>query len=140
MKKGVLCMILMLTNGVAHGVSVPMSVLQAISEKEGGTDGKAKKEKNGLYSYGQYQISKAFLKDVNKYYAEKTTITDVRDNSAIGLRTCKKGLEMIILKRKCSLRTALAIYNGGFKNRNTKTCKAYASKVLKRAEEIEKEK
>jgi hypothetical protein len=138
MKKSIVCLMLFASNGILQGANIPMSVLQAISEQEGGTVGKAKKEKNGRYSYGVYQISKDFLTDVNKYYKEKTTIQDVRDNSAIARRTCKKGIEMIILKRKCSLRVALATYNGGWEKRNRTVCKAYASRVIKRAEAIEK--
>jgi len=140
MKTMLICGMLLASNGVIHGAVIPPAVLQAISESEGGTNGKSVKEKNGRFSHGVYQISTKFLKDVNKHYRGKMTVKQIRDDAECGKAVCKKGLEMIIVKRKCSLRTALAIYNGGYEKRNTLTCKNYASRVIQRAEEIERTK
>lgn len=121
---------------IVNAVEIPNRVIAAIAQVEGGKTGEATKERNGRYSYGKYQISAAFLSDVNKYYDMQIAITakDMRDHDSIGKYVCQIGLVMIMEKRKCDLKTALAVYNGGWKNRNKKQCKDYANKVMKLAE------
>lgn len=116
---------------ICNGVEIPNRVIEAIAQVEGGKTGSATKERNGRYSYGKYQISAAFLSDVNKYYDMQIAITakDVRDHDSIGKHVCQIGLVMIMEKRKCDLYTAVAVYNGGWKNRNSKQCKAYVKNV-----------
>lgn len=114
---------------ICCGIEIPNRVIEAIAQVEGGTTGQAKKEKNGRYSYGKYQISAAFLSDFNKWADESFTTKQVRDNDNIGKIVCSLGLVMIMEKRKCTLETAIAIYNGGWRNRNSKQCKAYVKKV-----------
>jgi len=119
---------------VCNGIEIPHRVLDAIAQVEGGQVGMAKKEGNGRYSYGRYQIGKAFLTDVNRYYDAKFTVADVRDSAAKGRLACSMGLVMIMQKRKCTLETAIAVYNGGWRNRNSKQCKSYVKKVMAIAE------
>jgi hypothetical protein len=124
---------------ICNGIEIPHKVVQAIGQVEGGTVGKAVKEKNGRYSYGRYQISAAFLTDVNKYYdfEYKYSTKDMRDKPMIAENVVALGLAMIMSKRKCDLVTALAVYNGGWKKRNTKQCSDYAERVMAIAKEKE---
>jgi len=121
---------------IVNGIEIPNRVLDAIAQVEGGVTGQTKKEGNGRYSYGRYQIGKAFLTDVNKYYKMEIAIKheDVRDHDSIGKYVCQIGLAMIMEKRKCTLEVALAVYNGGWRNRNSKQCKSYVKKVMAIAE------
>ena len=115
---------------IVNGIEIPNKVVQAIGQVEGGTTGQAKKEDNGRYSYGKYQISAAFLSDVNKYFGKKYSTFRVQYEDGIAERVCLLGLLMIMEKRKCDLKTAIATYNGGWKNRKTKQCKDYADRVM----------
>lgn len=119
---------------IVNGIEIPDKVVDAIAQVEGGVTGQANKEKNGRYSYGKYQISAAFLNDVNEYYGLTWEVDAVRNWDSSGAYICQLGLAMIMQKRKCDLRTALAVYNGGWDKRNTKACKTYATKVLRIAE------
>lgn len=120
---------------VVNGIEIPNNVIHAVRHAEGGRSGTATKEPNGRYSYGAYQISKSFLTDVNKWHGSSFTISQVRDRNEVGALVCGMGLAMIMEKRKCDIKTALAVYNGGWKNRNKKQCKAYADKVMRLAKE-----
>jgi hypothetical protein len=115
---------------IVNGIEIPNRVLDAIAQVEGGVTGQAKKEGNGRYSYGKYQISAAFLTDVNKWAGTVYNIKVVRDHDNKGRCVCAIGLAMIMEKRKCTLEVALAVYNGGWKNRNKKQCKDYAKRVM----------
>ena len=115
---------------IVNGIEIPNRVVQAIGQVEGGTTGQAKKEGNGRYSYGKYQISAAFLTDVCKYHKLTFKTSAVRDFDHVGELICRIGLVMIMEKRKCDLKTAIATYNGGWKNRKTKQCKDYADRVM----------
>lgn len=115
---------------IVNGIEIPNRVVQAIAQVEGGVAGQAKKEGNGRYSYGKYQISAAFLTDVNRYYGKKYNTWRVQFEDVIGERVCQLGLVMIMEKRKCDLTTSIAVYNGGWKNRNKKQCKDYAKLVM----------
>ena len=55
-------------------------------------------------------------------------------SAAKGRLACSMGLVMIMEKRKCTLETAIAVYNGGWRNRNSKQCKSYVRKVMAIAE------
>jgi hypothetical protein len=115
---------------LCNGIEIPNKIINAIATIEGGKTGSATKEKNGRYSYGKYQISAAFLTDVNKHYGTTFNIKVVRDHDNIGEYVCQIGLAMIMQKRKCNLETAIASYNGGWSNRNKKACKDYAARVM----------
>jgi len=115
---------------VVNGIEIPHKVVQAVAQVERGTTGQAKKEGNGRYSYGKYQISAAFLTDVNKWAGTKYNTWRVQFEDVIGERVCQLGLVMIMEKRGCTLEVALAAYNGGWKNRNSKQCKDYAKRVM----------
>ena len=101
---------------VVNGIEIPHTVLNAIAQVEGGQVGMTKKEPNGRYSYGRYQISKAFLSDLNEHYKSKFTVADVRDSQASGRLACCMGLTMIMEERKCTLEVAIAVYNGDRKS------------------------
>jgi len=115
---------------IVNGIEIPNNVVWAIGQVEGGTTGKATKEPNGSYSYGRYQIRTVFLADVNKYYGWNCEIKDVRDYDNFGAEICRYGLAMIMERRKCKLRTAVATYNGGWGNRNAEQCRDYAKRVM----------
>jgi len=129
MKKG-LILAISFTVISLNGAEIPNKVVQSIATVEDSKAGASVKEKNGQLSHGKHNICKAFLTDVNKWAGTTYTITDVRDVEGIGERVCGLGLAMIMAKRKCPLLVALATYNGGWKKRNTKTCKYYAQRVM----------
>lgn len=115
---------------IVNGIVIPHKVVQAIATVEGSKSGASVKERNGQLSHGKYNICKAFLADVNAWAGTTYTVKDVRDVEGIGERVCGLGLAMIMSKRKCTLMVALATYNGGWKNRNSKQCKDYAQRVM----------
>jgi len=119
---------------IVNGIEIPNRVIDAIAQVEGGVTGQAKKEGNGRYSYGKYQISAAFLMDVCKYNKLTFKTSAVRDFDHVGELICRLGLVMIMEKRKCTLEVAVAVYNGGWRNRNSKQCKSYVRKVMAIAE------
>ena len=134
------------TGKVQSAQSVPASIVWAIADVEGGKIGGVVKEKNGQLSYGKWCIGKAFLTDVNKY-AEKTwgasynlTVTDMQNTEKYGFLICREGLLMIMNKRKCSLRSAIAIYNGGRNGNRKKVCLEYADRVIRLAKAKEAKK
>ena len=136
------------TGKILGATNIPASVVYAIADVEGGKTGGVVKEKNGQRSYGRWCISKAFLKDVNDWLVKTTgdnyriKIDELRDYDIFGYEVCHQGLRMIIAKRKCSLRDAIAIYNGGRNGNRKKVCLAYADRVIALAEakEVQKRK
>jgi hypothetical protein len=134
------------TGKVQSAQSIPASIVWAIADVEGGKIGGVVKEKNGQLSYGKWCISKAFLTDVNNY-GDKTfgasfsvSVRDIQHSERTGFFICREGLLMIMNKRKCSLRSAIAIYNGGRNGNRKKVCLAYADRVIRLAKAKEAKK
>jgi hypothetical protein len=125
-------LIALLTSAAIHatGIEIPSAVVDAVAQVEGGKTGSRTREKNGQYSYGRWQISAAFLKDVNRHYGTKIRCADVQTKDFTARHVCECGLAMIMKKRKCDLKTAVAVYNGGWRNRNSKQCRDYAARVM----------
>lgn len=131
------------TGRILLAQKVPDSVVWAIADVEGGKVGGIVKEKNGQLRYGAWCIGKPFLKDVIKYLKRcgssyAPTIYHVQDNTSCSFIICRAGLEMIMVRKNCTLRQAIAIYNGGNNGHKKKVCLAYADRVLALAKRKER--
>jgi len=118
---------------IVGGAEIPHAIVNAVAAVEGGKPGMTKIEPNGQRSYGVHQISRAFLDDVNRHYGTRFSVSAVRDKHKESFLACSMGIAMIMNKRGCGIKTALAAYNGGWKNRNRRKCMDYAERVMSAA-------